>query len=75
MLIEQVPDSSVYYGILHADFYRVAMDKLLRATIPVVTKGEPKGVKQQGGILEFIRRGIQVEVLPGTFRSMFVSRS
>jgi large subunit ribosomal protein L25 len=27
-------------------------------------KGEPKGVKQQGGILEFIRREIVVECLP-----------
>ena len=28
-------------------------------------KGEPKGVKQQGGILEFIRREIEIECLPG----------
>jgi large subunit ribosomal protein L25 len=34
-------------------------------TIPVVVKGEPKGVKQQGGILEFIRREIAIECLPG----------
>jgi large subunit ribosomal protein L25 len=29
-----------------------------------VVHGEPKGVKQQGGILEFIRREIEIEVLP-----------
>ena len=50
--------------MLHADFYRVAMDRALRVTIPVVVKGEPKGVKQQGGILEFIRREIEIECLP-----------
>jgi large subunit ribosomal protein L25 len=50
--------------LLHADFYRVAMDRVLRVTIPVVVKGEPKGVKQQGGVLEFIRREIDVECLP-----------
>jgi len=27
-------------------------------------KGEPKGVKQQGGVLEFIRREIEIECLP-----------
>ena len=27
--------------------------------------GEPKGVKQQGGVLEFIRREIIIECLPG----------
>src|SRR3954466_4226583 len=32
---------------LHADFYRVAMDKLLQVTIPIQVIGEPKGVKQQ----------------------------
>ena len=30
-----------------------------------MVKGEPKGVKQQGGILEFIRREIEIECLPG----------
>jgi large subunit ribosomal protein L25 len=30
----------------------------------VVVKGEPKGVKQQGGVLEFIRREIDIECLP-----------
>jgi large subunit ribosomal protein L25 len=50
--------------LLHADFYRVAMDQLLQVTIPIVIKGEPKGVKQQGGILEFIRREIEIECLP-----------
>ena len=29
-----------------------------------IVKGEPKGVKQQGGILEFIRREIEIECLP-----------
>ena len=52
--------------MLHADFYRVAMDKVIQVTIPViVTGGEPKGVKQQGGLLEFVRREIVIECLPG----------
>jgi large subunit ribosomal protein L25 len=50
--------------VLHADFYRVALDKAIQVTIPVVVKGEPKGVKQQGGILEFVRREIEVSCLP-----------
>jgi large subunit ribosomal protein L25 len=50
--------------VLHADFYRIAMDKMLQVTIPIIVHGEPKGVKQQGGILEHIRREIVIEVLP-----------
>jgi large subunit ribosomal protein L25 len=54
----------ITHEVLHVDFLRIAMDKLLRVTIPIIVHGEPKGVKQQGGILEFIRREIEIEVLP-----------
>jgi|SRR5947209_4136258 len=64
VLVKEYQLDPVTHQVLHADFYRVAMDKLIQVTIPVVVKGEPKGVKQQGGILEFIRREIEVECLP-----------
>ncbi|MEP7309303.1 MAG: 50S ribosomal protein L25 [Acidobacteriota bacterium] len=54
----------ITHHVLHADFYRVAMDRALQVTIPVLVKGEPKGVKLQGGLLEFIRRDIEIECLP-----------
>jgi large subunit ribosomal protein L25 len=64
VLIKAFQVDPVTHQILHADFYRVAMDRAIRVTIPIVLKGEPKGVKQQGGILEFVRREIEVECLP-----------
>jgi large subunit ribosomal protein L25 len=64
VLVKDFQVDPVTHHVLHADFYRVAMDKMLRVTIPVIVKGEPRGVKQQGGILEFIRREIEIEVLP-----------
>jgi large subunit ribosomal protein L25 len=51
--------------LLHADFYQIAMDRLLTVTVPILLKGEPRGVKQQGGVLDFVNREIEVEVLPG----------
>ena len=65
VLVKDFQLDPVTHQVLHADFYRVAMDRTLHVTIPVIAKGEPKGVKQQGGILEFIRREIEIEVLPG----------
>jgi large subunit ribosomal protein L25 len=65
VLVKEYQLDPVTHQILHADFYRVAMDRVIRVTIPVVVKGEPKGVKQQGGILEFVRREIEIECLPG----------
>ena len=64
VLVKEYQLDPVTHQVLHADFYRVAMDRLIQVTIPVVVKGEPKGVKQQGGLLEFIRREIDVECLP-----------
>ena len=54
----------VSHALLHADFYRVAMDRKLTVTVPVAIKGEARGVKQQGGILDFVTREFQIEVLP-----------
>jgi large subunit ribosomal protein L25 len=65
VLVKDFQLDPVTHHLLHADFYRVAMDKVIQVTIPVTVRGEPKGVKQQGGILEFIRREIVVECLPG----------
>jgi len=64
VLVKEYQLDPVTHQVLHADFYRVAMDRLLQVTIPVVVKGTPQGVKQQGGLLEFIRREIQIECLP-----------
>ena len=65
VLVRDFQIDPVTHQVLHADFYRVAMDRLIQVTIPVVVRGEPKGVKQQSGILEFIRREIVIECLPG----------
>ena len=65
VLVRDFQIDPVTHQVLHADFYRVAMDRALQVTIPVTVKGEPKGVKQQGGVLEFIRREIEIECLPG----------
>jgi large subunit ribosomal protein L25 len=40
------------------------MDKAIVVTVPVSLKGEPKGVKVQGGLLDFVTREIEVECLP-----------
>jgi large subunit ribosomal protein L25 len=64
VLIKEYQLDPVTHAVLHADFYRVRMDRTIHVTIPVTVKGEPKGVKQQGGLLEFIRREIEIECLP-----------
>src|SRR5690348_17336798 len=54
----------VHGRLLHVDLVRVAKDAQLKVKIPVHIVGEPKGVKVQGGILEFVTREVEVECLP-----------
>jgi large subunit ribosomal protein L25 len=50
--------------LLHVDLIRIAMDKPIRVTIPVVHHGEPFGVKTEGGFIDFVTREVEVECLP-----------
>jgi len=65
VLVKDYQLDPITHQILHADFYRIAMDKVLRITVPITVKGEAPGVKQQGGILEYVHRQVEVECLPG----------
>ena len=64
VLVREYQLDPVTRELLHADFYRVAMDKLIRVQVTVVAHGEPKGVKQQGGVLDIVHRQIEIECLP-----------
>jgi len=50
--------------LLHVDLIRINMDKPIRVTIPVVHSGEPFGVKNEGGFIDFVTREVEVECLP-----------
>jgi large subunit ribosomal protein L25 len=65
VLVKEYQLDPIDHKLLHADFYQVAMDKTITVTVPIVLKGEAKGVKQQGGIVDFVNREIEIEVLPG----------
>ena len=49
---------------LHTDFYEVTMDEMVTVEVPVHLIGKPEGTKV-GGILEQVRRVIQIQCLPG----------
>jgi large subunit ribosomal protein L25 len=49
---------------LHTDFYEVTMDEMVIVEVPVHLVGKPEGTKM-GGILDQIRRVIQIQCFPG----------
>ncbi len=50
--------------LLHVDLKRIDMTKRIRVKVPIQTEGDPKGVKIQGGIHDFVTREIEIECLP-----------
>ena len=50
--------------LLHVDLKRIDLTKRLHVSVPVQVHGDPKGVKQQGGLLELVAREIEIECLP-----------
>jgi len=54
------------HSLLHVDFYRVAMDRAVTVAVPISLIGEARGVKQQGGLMEFMHREVLVESLPAS---------
>jgi large subunit ribosomal protein L25 len=65
VLVKEYQLDPIDHRLLHADFYAVAMDQAITVTVPIVVKGEPRGVKQQGGIVDFVTRDLEIECLPG----------
>ena len=55
--------------LLHIDLKRIAMDKVMRVSVPVQLIGIPAGVKTGGGILEHVMREVEIECLPGDIPS------
>ena len=58
--------------LLHIDLKRIDLTRKLRVSIPVHTKGEPKGVKQQGGVLDLVSKQIEIECIPDDIPDEFV---
>jgi large subunit ribosomal protein L25 len=55
--------------LLHIELKRIALDKVLRVSVPVSLVGEAAGVKQEGGIMEQMLREVEIECLPGDIPS------
>jgi len=58
-------------ALLHVDLKRIDLSKRIAVKVPVVTHGDPKGVKVQGGIHEIVTREIEIECLPDEIPEQF----
>ncbi len=58
-------------SLLHVDLKRIDLTKRIIVKVPVVTHGDPRGVKIQGGIHEIITREVEIECLPEDIPEQF----
>ncbi len=59
-------------SLLHVDLKRIDLTKRITVKVPVITQGDPKGVKLQGGIQDVVTREIEIECLPDEIPEQFV---
>ena len=64
VLIKDYQIDPISHRLLHVDFYRVAMDRVLTVTVPIELTGEAEGVRVQGGLMDFVQREVAVACLP-----------
>ena len=64
VLVKDYQVDPVSNELLHVDFYQPPLDRPITVTVPVALSGEAAGVKQQGGLVDFVQRDVQVECLP-----------
>lgn len=63
-LIKEIQYNPVHGDIVHMDFNEISLTQMIKVHVPVTAKGEPVGVKQDGGSLEHVLWEIEVECLP-----------
>ncbi len=64
VMIKDLQRDPVSEKIAHVDFVRVDLERKIRVKVPIKLTGIPEGVKNEGGIVEFVLREVEIECLP-----------
>lgn len=70
VMIHDYQRHPVRQSLLHVDFVRINMSRKVHVRVHVRLDGLPTGVKNEGGILEFLHREVSLECLPGDIPSV-----
>lgn len=64
VVIKEIQRDPIKDKVLHVDFNEISLTEALKVNVPISAKGEPEGVKKDGGILEHVMWELQIECLP-----------
>ncbi len=62
-MLKELQTHPISRDFLHADFYRISMDRKIRVNVPITVTGKSIGV-EMGGMLQIIRRELEVLCYP-----------
>ena len=72
VMIREIQRDPVHEGLQHIDFVRVDPKRKMQVRIPINLIGTPEGVKNEGGLIDFIHREVLVNCLPSAIPEHFV---
>jgi large subunit ribosomal protein L25 len=64
VFIKEVQYDHLDEHAIHVDFTKIAMDQLLTIEVPLLLKGKPIGVSEEGGVLDQYVKVLKIQVLP-----------
>ena len=64
VFIKEVQYDHLDEHAIHVDFTRIAMDQLLTIEVPLLLKGKPTGVSEEGGVLDQYVKVLKIQCLP-----------
>ncbi|MDP8216353.1 MAG: 50S ribosomal protein L25 [Candidatus Kaelpia imicola] len=60
-ILKDVEHDVIKGSIIHVDFQEISLDEVIKIKVPVEVKGEPVGVKEDGGILDHLLWEVEIE--------------
>jgi large subunit ribosomal protein L25 len=66
VMLRELQRDPVSERLVHVDFLRVDPKKTVHVRIPVRLVGMPEGVKNEGGVIDFVHRQVEVACMPSS---------
>jgi large subunit ribosomal protein L25 len=63
-MIRDLQRDPISQRVIHVDFLRISMTDKVRVRVPIELTGVAYGVKNEGAVLDFVSREVEVECLP-----------
>jgi len=64
VIVKEIQVDPINDKFVHVDFHEISLKETLKVKVPVVTKGEAAGVKEEDGVLSQLMWELEVECLP-----------